>query len=385
MNYSEVEKKFVKLFNTEPLILKAPGRINLIGEHTDYNNGFVLPATINKNIYFAIQKNNNKNIQIYAVNFNESISIPIENITKNEKTWANYLLGSFNELIIEGFALQGFDCVFGGDIPIGAGLSSSAAIECGLIFGLNTLYNLNLDNLQIANLAQRAENNFVGVNCGIMDQFAITHGVENKLIKLDCKSLEATYHPYGIIDYVPVFVNSNVKHSLASSEYNIRRKECEQGVQIIQDHIPELESLRDITLNEIKQLKKYFNPKIYDRCIFVIEENMRVNQFCKVLEDNNPKKAGELIYESHIGLRDKYEVSCPELDFLVEEAMQMDFVLGSRMMGGGFGGCTLNLVKKDKKEIFIERIKKAYINKSGIAPDVYSTEITNGLEIINTK
>lgn len=383
MNYSEVKNKFIELFESKPLIIKAPGRINLIGEHTDYNNGFVLPAAINKNIYFAIQKNSINQIRIHAINLNESITIPVKDIVKNSKEWANYLLGSFIELINADFDVQGFDCVFGGDIPLGAGLSSSAAIECGLIAGLNSLYNLNIDNLQIAKLAQKAENNFVGVNCGIMDQFAIMHGEKDKVIKLDCRSLKYTSHSLNLKDYIPVLVNSNVKHSLASSEYNTRRKECEAGVQLLQSHLTGIKSLRDVSLSEIEQLETYFDPTIYKRCLFVVEENLRVNQFCDALEENNSSLIGDLIYGSHKGLQNKYEVSCKELDILVNEAMQYEYILGSRMMGGGFGGCTLNLVQRNKVEIFKEKISKIYTSKTNIKANFYTVEITNGLEIIN--
>ncbi|NOQ27398.1 MAG: galactokinase [Bacteroidales bacterium] len=383
MNSSEIKNKFIELFESEPIIVKAPGRINLIGEHTDYNDGFVLPAAINKNIYFAVQKNNLNQIRLFAENLNDSLNISIDKIEKNSKEWANYLLGSYLEIVKAGFDVQGFDCVFGGDIPLGAGLSSSAAIECGLIFGLNELYQLNISNLQIAKLAQKAENNFVGVKCGIMDQFAIVHGEESKVIRLDCRTLEYTSHSFDLKNYIPILINTNVKHSLASSEYNTRRKECEAGVEIIQKYVPNVSSLRDITLNDIEKLKKYFDPIIYKRCTFVIEENQRVNQFCEDLNKNDLLRIGELIYESHKGLRDKYEVSCKELDILVDEAMNMDCILGSRMMGGGFGGCTLNLVKRDSVDIFKENISKIYTNKTNIKPDFYTVEITKGLEIIN--
>jgi galactokinase len=383
MNSSEIKNKFIELFESKPIIVKAPGRINLIGEHTDYNDGFVLPAAINKNIYFAVQKNNLNQIRLFAKDLNDSLNISIDKIEKNSKEWANYLLGSYLEIVKAGFEVQGFDCVFGGDIPLGAGLSSSAAIECGLISGMNELCQLNISKLQIAKLAQKAENNFVGVKCGIMDQFAIVHGEESKVIRLDCRTLEYTSHSFDLKDYIPILINTNVKHSLASSEYNTRRKECEAGVEIIQKYLPNICSLRDVTLNDIEKLKKHFDPIIYKRCTFVIEENQRVNQFCKALNKNDSLRIGELIYESHKGLRDKYEVSCKELDILVDEAMNMDCILGSRMMGGGFGGCTLNLVKRDSVDVFKENISKIYTNKTNIKPDFYTVEITNGLEIIN--
>jgi len=383
MNQIEVKKKFIEFFKTKPILVKAPGRINLIGEHTDYNNGYVLPAAINKDIYLALQKNNKNLIRIFAVNLDESIEISANKIIKNNADWANYLLGSYSELIKDGNELQGFDCVFGGDLPIGAGLSSSAAIECGLIYGLNHLYDLNIDNLHIAKLAQKAENNFVGVNCGIMDQYAIMHGKKDNVIQLDCRSLNSSYSPYKLNDYSIVLVNSNVKHSLATSEYNTRRSECDTGVQILQKYLPAIKSLRDVSLDEIKKYKHYFNSTIYNRCLYIIEENERVLKFCTALEKNNDEEIGNLLYSTHLGLKNQYEVSCIEIDLLVQVANEMDYVLGSRMMGGGFGGCTLNLVQKNKVELFTQTIQEIYTSKIDIKPSFYNVEITNGIEIIN--
>ena len=382
MNQKNVKDKFIELYRSNPIIIKSPGRINLIGEHTDYNQGFVLPTTIDLNIFLAIQKNNRDRIRIYALNFNESIDIACCNVSHSETHWANYLLGSYIELVNAGFDLHGFDCVLGGNLPIGAGLSSSAAIECGLIAGLNKLFDLQLESIQIAKLAQAAENNFVGVKCGIMDQFAITHAKENTVLKLDCRSLNYTFHNFNLSNYSIVLVNSNVKHSLAQSEYNTRRQECDEGVDILKKYLPEVNSLRDISEKQLNENRQYLSPLIYKRCLYVVRENKRVDLFCEALNTSNWDRVGDLLYETHYGLKDLYEVSCAELDILINEARKINAVLGARMMGGGFGGCTINLVKTNKLESFIQQILKSYKEKTDIIADVFKVEISNGIEFL---
>lgn len=382
MDYNKIRDKFRELYKSEPIMIKAPGRINLIGEHTDYNNGFVLPAAINKNVYLAINKNNLNRIRLFAFDINESIDISTNKIKKNESAWANYLLGSYIELIKEEYVLGGFDCVFGGDLPQGAGLSSSAAIECGVISGLSIVFNQDISSILVAELAQRAEHNFVGVKCGIMDQYAVMFGEENKVVKLDCQNLTHEYMPIRLEGYSIVLVNSNVKHNLPSSEYNIRRKECESGVEILQKHFPEITSLRDANLEQLYEHRSEFEENVFDRCEYVIKENNRVIEFSETLKNNDLIKAGSLLFETHQGLKNQYEVSCSEIDLLVESAMNMDFVLGSRMMGGGFGGCTINFVKNNHIGQFEKEINEIYQKETGIAPSFYNIEITNGIELI---
>lgn len=385
MDQNYIKEKFISLYQTNPIIVKAPGRINIIGEHTDYNNGFVLPAAINRNIYLAIQKNYSDRIRIYAANLNESIDISSFEVIKQEKLWANYLLGAYQELINDGNNLTGFDCVFGGDLPIGSGLSSSAAIECGLIYGLNQIFKLELTKLQMAKLGQLAEHNFVGVKCGLMDQYAVMFGKKDQLIKLDCKTNESKYVNIDLKNYSIILVNSNVKHSLASSEYNTRRLECQKGVELLRDKYKDkdIETLRDFNLDQLQKLRNTFNTTVYNRCEYVIEENERVLDFISKIETNELLNAGKLMNKTHLGLQYKYEVSCTEIDILVKEAEKLDYVIGSRMMGGGFGGCTINFVANNKIQQFKETISKIYLQKTNITPDFYTIEITNGVEILN--
>ena len=383
MDHTFIKNMFAELFKTTPVLIKSPGRINFIGEHTDYNNGFVLPAAIDKFIYIAIQKNNQRKINIYAYNLQKYVSVDIENIEHNSQNWVNYITGPYVELLNNNCQVSGFDCVFGGEIPLGAGMSSSAAIECGLIYGLKTIFDLNINKLQVAQFAQHAEQNFAGVNCGIMDQFAITHGEKNCVVKLDCENLSYDLYDYGLVDYVPILVNSMVKHNLASSEYNIRRQECERGVEAINAQFGNISSLRDVNMKQIESMSDSLDSVVYNRCLYVVEENLRVNEFCDALLNNDATKAGLLMCDSHLGLKNKYEVSCDELDFLVGEAMNLEYVCGSRMMGGGFGGCTINLVKKGSEQKFIKAISSSYKTAFAILPEIYLVNITNGVEIIN--
>lgn len=383
MTLQLIKSTFTKLFKNEPLVVKSPGRINLIGEHTDYNDGFVLPAAINKNIYFAIQRNNLNRIRIFAADLNEEIDISSHNIERSKTAWANYLIGSYAEMINDGYSLRGFDCVFGGDLPNGAGLSSSAAIECGTIFGLSKLYDVEIPMLKIAQLGQRAEHNYAGVQCGIMDQYAVAHGKIDHVIQLDCRALTSEYSPAGFEGYTLLLVNSNVKHSLASSEYNTRRIECKTGVEVLKKHYPEIKNLRDVCLEQINEHKNELDATVLKRCQYVMEENNRVLQFCEALENKNYRLIGDLLRESHLGLKEKYQVSCSELDLLFDIAEDLDCVLGARMMGGGFGGCTINIVENDQVKEVKQKFHDIYTSKTGINPDFYEVEITNGLEIID--
>lgn len=368
---------FRERFNREPRLYFSPGRINLIGEHIDYNDGFVLPAAIDKGIYFALAPNGSDLVNFYSIDFEEGFSTPLKGIGKNSG-WRNYLLGVLNEFLLLGKPVGGFDCVFAGDIPIGSGMSSSAAAEGGLAFAINDLYHFGLNRVELALLCQRAEHNFPGVQCGIMDQFANMMGKAGQVILLDCRDLQHRYFPLPADEYGIMLVNSMVKHSLASGEYNVRRQQCEEGLAVLRSEAG-IHSFRDIEdLQILESCRKKMTEVTYRRCRYVIEEIARTKKAAVLLQQNNLPGFGELMFASHAGLRDGYEVSCPELDFLVETARNLPFVIGSRMMGGGFGGCTINLVRKSNEEIFANAIQSGYSVAFDIEAEVYAVEVGGG-------
>lgn len=379
----KVEAKFRELFNESPLLIRSPGRVNLIGEHTDYNMGFVLPAAIDKAIYFAITPRSDDICNLHSIDFNDIIQYPVSSIKHQDKHWANYLLGIVDQIQKLGHKIKGFNCVFGGDIPIGAGLSSSAAIEAGLAFAINKIFNLGIEKIELVKLAQRAENEFVGVKCGIMDQYINIFGAAHKVLRIDCRSLEYKYHPFTRDDLRIVLCNTMVSHSLASSEYNKRRAECEEGVKILKQYNPNISSLRDANVDEIEKYKGELPAFVYSRCKYVVEENERLLNACKDLDRNDFISFGKRMYGSHEGLRDLYEVSCKELDFLVDVAAKQPGVFGSRMMGGGFGGCTINIIEHDKVNQFISEVSGSYQKKFGKTPDTNICTIENGTGLIN--
>ena len=374
----QILRKFKDLYQQEPVLVRSPGRVNLIGEHTDYNLGFVLPAAIDKEILFALAPNGSDTCRFYAADLHDQLEVQLNQIQPSGKQWANYLLGVINQLQQRGYTIGGFDCVFGGNIPIGAGLSSSAAVECGLAFGLNHLFKLGIDPFELAQIGQKAEHTYAGVMCGIMDQFANMFGRKAHVVKLDCRSLDYAYYPFQMADYRIVLCDTQVKHSLASSEYNARRQECEAGVALLQKHYPQVQSLRDVTLEMLEKHEAEFEPVVLRRCRYVVEENGRVEEACRNLEKGDLQQFGQQMYGSHAGLQHQYEVSCPELDFLVEQAKKEQSVLGARMMGGGFGGCTINLVALDGVEPFIEKMTQAYRERFQIDMKAYVTEIMDG-------
>jgi galactokinase len=378
MDFNIIKNKFFELFNTRPLLVRSPGRINLIGEHTDYNNGFVLPAAINKEIILALATNNTNKCRLYSFDYNEFAEFDLSSFKPSKTGWANYIMGVVDQLQKAGHEIKGFDCVFGGDIPIGAGLSSSAALECGAAFALSKLFKLEISRENIIHYAQKAEHEFAGVQCGIMDQFASTMGKERHAIRLDCRSLEHSYFPLNFQDYQVLLFDTQVKHSLASSEYNTRRQECEAGVAAVQEKYPQVKSLRDVNLKMLQEVKDNLDPVVYKRCLYIIEENERLLSGCSLLEKGDIAGFGAKMYGSHEGLSMQYEVSCPELDFLVDFTKDKEYVIGSRMMGGGFGGCTINLVAADKKEELIENISSAYKSKFGRELQPYEVLITDG-------
>mgnify|MGYP000359384784 CR=1 FL=1 len=393
-----IRTQFSNHFNyNAALVVKSPGRINLIGEHIDYNHGFVLPAAIDKFIELAIGKRTDGAIHMVAVDLGETIILPIHNLAPHATVWVNYIIGVvdqvFNNLatnennfakIKEDFN-GGFSICIQGNIPLGAGLSSSAAVECAVLFALNQLYHLSLTKMQMALMAQSAEHKFAGVNCGIMDMFASLHGEKNKAILLDCYSLAFTYYPLALNDYSIVLFDTQIKHALASSEYNTRRLECEQGLKIIQEKYPTVKTFRDISLEQVEAClasNDVNRSKVYQRCKYVVEEIQRVQLAVQDLGKGDMQAFGKKMFETHTGLSSLYEVSCPELDFLVEAVSNNENVLGARMMGGGFGGCTINIIKKSAVEEITKALTANYAKKMHKELAVYITSIEDGTHIV---
>ena len=381
-----IKSLFKKRFNKNPLVVASPGRINLIGEHTDYNDGYVFPAAIDKYIIGAISKSDDEFSHIYAMDMNEETILDLNNIKKQDPgSWENYVFGVIDELHKIGLKPGNINLVFGGDIPLGAGLSSSAALENCVVFGLNELFKLGLTKDEMIQISMQAEHNFAKVQCGIMDQFASMHGLSGHAMFLDCRDLSYSQIPIQTEDYQLILINTNVKHQLADSAYNKRKEECNEGLSIIQSEFPEVNSLRDVSLEQLdlvfpKPLR--FNETLYKRCLYVIEENVRVIASKSAIEKKDWQKFGELLFASHDGLQNLYEVSCQELDFLVEKAKEHPAVIGSRMMGGGFGGCTINLIYNRDTELFISNLKKNYFDQFGLELDVYPVGISEGVKVI---
>ena len=381
-NISNLKEKFKSIFNTEPVLVRSPGRVNIIGEHTDYNEGFVLPAAIDKAIYIAIGKRTDDAIHLYAQDYQQSHKVALSNVEPSDKHWPNYILGVVDQFQKSGYKIGGFNLVIDGDVPLGAGLSSSAAVECATAFALNELFQLEVGKLQMVKAAQLAEHNFAKVMVGIMDQFASMFGKKDHAIKLDCRSLEFEYVPLVLKGVKILLLNTNVKHSLASSEYNTRRKECEQGVAWIKEHHPEVNSLRDVTMEMLQQHVAPKDKVIFKRCKYVVEENLRLLEGCEDLKKGNLEALGKKMFRTHQGLSKEYEVSCKELDFLVEYVKDNPAVMGSRMMGGGFGGCTINLVKEEAIDELVQQISKDYKAKMNLELSAYIAGIENGSSIV---
>ncbi|NBB18863.1 galactokinase [Runella sp. CRIBMP] len=382
----KIADAFVHVFGKKPsFIVRAPGRINLIGEHTDYNNGFVLPAAIDKAIYFAIAPRTDRLCKLYAADLDDAYEFAVDKPLKSSKSWANYLIGMVSELGANGHVIdKGFEVAFGGDVPNGAGLSSSAAVESGMGFALSKMFALNVPSLELALTAQRAEHNFAGLQCGIMDMFASIHGQENAVIRLDCRDLSFEYFPFDLSHYKIVLCNSGVKHTLAESAYNTRRLECEEGVAILKEFYPTIESLRDVTLAQVENHRAVMPDNVYRRCRYVTAEIERVVAACEDLQKGDLAAFGQKMYATHEGLSKDYEVSCDELDFLVQQAHQLpvEDVLGSRLMGGGFGGCTISIVKTEAVDRFIESMSLAYANQYQRSLGTYVVTITDGVGVV---
>ncbi len=382
MNIDQIQSKFTTLFGVTPSIYRSPGRINIIGEHTDYNEGFVLPAAIDKAVIVMVSKRDDNTISLYSEKYDERFEINVNEVQPSPLQWANYILGVVSEIQKRDHVVGGFNLLLDGDIPGGAGLSSSAAIECAVAFALNDMYELHIDKMDMVKIAQKAEHNYAGVMCGIMDQFASMFGKENHAIRLDCKTLEYKYVPINLPGYTIILLNTNVKHNLASSAYNERRASCFQGVAWVKEHHPEVNSLRDVSLAMLDSFVKEKDEDVYTKCKFIVEEIQRLQSACEDLEANDIVSLGKKMFQTHDGLSKSYEVSCDELDYLVDQVRDNQSVIGSRMMGGGFGGCTINIVKEDDVDELINGLTSGYEAKFGLKLDAYKVKIESGSGIV---
>lgn len=375
----KISKKFQELFNTTGSFYTSPGRINLIGEHTDYNGGFVFPGAIDKGMLAEIKPNGTGKIRAFSIDLDDYAEFGLTEEDAPKASWARYIFGVCREIIKRGGEIQGFDTTFAGDVPLGAGMSSSAALESTYAFALNELFDLNIDKFELAKIGQSTEHNYCGVNCGIMDQFASVFGQKGHLIRLDCRSLEYKYFPFDpeSAGYKLVLLDSVVKHELASSAYNKRRQSCERVVVAIKRNHPEVDFLRDATMEMLNEVKADVTAEDYMRAEYVIEEIQRVLDVCDALDKGDYETVGEKMYGTHYGMSKLYEVSCEELDFLNDIAKECG-VTGSRVMGGGFGGCTINLVKADKYDAFVKKAFAEYAKKFGHEPKLYNVVISDG-------
>lgn len=373
----QISIKFKELFQTEGGFFASPGRINLIGEHTDYNGGFVFPGAVDKGMIAEIKPNGTGTVRAYALDLSDYAEFGLTEEAAPKASWARYIFGVCREIIKRGGNIQGFDTVFAGDVPLGAGMSSSAALESTFAFALNELFALGIDKFELAKIGQSTEHNYCGVKCGIMDQFASVFGKAGSLIRLDCRSLEYKYYPFNPVGYKLVLVDSVVKHELASSAYNKRRQSCENVVAAIRRNHPQVEFLRDASMEMLNEVKADISAEDYMRAEYVIEEIQRVLDVCDALERDDYETVGTKMYATHHGMSKLYEVSCEELDFLNDIAKECG-VTGSRVMGGGFGGCTINLVKEELYDHFIQTAISAYKEKYGREPKIYDVVISDG-------
>ncbi len=369
----QIVKAFDQHFGGQGTLFVAPGRFNLIGEHTDYNGGFVFPGAIDKFIMADIRPNGTNRVRLYSADLNESAEFGLREEDAPEQAWARYVFGVCREVIKRGGKVEGFDAVFGGNVPLGAGLSSSAALESCFANAINDLFNGNtIDKFELAKIGQSTEHNYCGVNCGIMDQFASVFGKKDHLMRLDCRSMEYEYFPFNIEGYKLVLLDSKVKHALVDSPYNKRRQSCERVAEKLG-----VETLRDATMEMLNAIKSDISAEDYFRAKYVIEEKQRVLDVCEALQAGDLETVGQKMYETHDGLSKDYEVSCEELDYLNEIAHECG-VSGSRIMGGGFGGCTVNLVKNDLYDNFIKTAIEKFNARYGHEPKVYPVIVSDG-------
>jgi galactokinase len=377
-----LNQAFHSHFSSTPIIAFAPGRINLIGEHTDYQEGFVFPAAVEKGIWVAIQKNNLAFCQLYSLDFNQEFKFELDAFSPKMGHWATYVMGMVALLKQAGYSISNFDMVIGGDIPVGSGLSSSAALSVAIGTALSSLFDFQIPKKSIALYAQKSEHLFAGVNCGIMDPYASAFGVKDKALLLDCRT--NTHEEVSVIldEYSLILANSKVKHSLADSAYNQRRESCEESVRILKSSFPEIITLRDLASTDLEKVERILPAALFPKAKHVITECHRVHEAAKALKSGDLKGFGTLLKASHQSLSQDFEVSCPELDFLAETSWEIDGVLGSRMMGGGFGGCTINLVKNSALDSFRSQISDSYLAKFGINTEFIPVMISDGAKLV---
>ncbi len=373
----KIQEKFKTLFGKEGTLYMSSGRINLIGEHTDYNGGYVFPGAINFGIMAAIEPNGTDKVKVFSLNFDEYVEFGLQEEDKPEQQWARYIFGVCRETIKRGGKVKGFDAVFAGDVPLGAGLSSSAALESVFAFAINEINGNGIEKFELAKIGQSTEHNYCGVKCGIMDQFASIFGKEGSLMRLNCKTGEYKYFPFHPKGYKLVLLDTCVKHELASSAYNKRRESCENAAAAIRKNHPEVEFLSDAKRLWLDEVRDQIPQEDFLRAEYVIGEVQRVLDVCDALERDDYETVGEMMYQTHFGLSRLYEVSCEELDFLNKLARKCD-VTGSRVMGGGFGGCTINLVKEELYDAFIKTATEKFTEKFGHAPKIYNVVISDG-------
>jgi len=374
---------FRQHFGEPEIVVRSPGRINLIGEHTDYNDGFVMPAAIDLSVYLAVTKRSDNELHWIAADLNQSYTGHIDSYTSDKRGWPNYWLGAIQQLKKIGQPIGGFNAVISADLPVGAGLSSSAALTCGILFALNQIFDCQLTQLQIIQMAQATEHEFIGLQCGIMDQFACMMGKENQVLLLDCQSLEFSYAPFQFPGLELVLLDTGVKHSLADSAYNLRRQACREGVELIRKNYPDVNSLRDVTEEMILHMIP-MNHEARQRCLYVVQENERVLRSANQLQEGDWRGFGKNMFATHAGLRDLYEVSCDEADFLVKLAWDSEEIPGARIMGGGFGGCILMMLPMTKGLQWIQFAEQEYFKKFSIQLKYYQVRITSGTSRVNT-
>lgn len=370
---NKIHEQFKNNFGGDGIFYVAPGRFNLIGEHTDYNGGFVFPGAIDKVIMAEIRPNGTDKVRLFSLDLNEYAEFGLKEEDAPEQQWARYIFGVCREIIKRGGKVEGFDAAFAGNVPLGAGLSSSAALESCFANALNDMFNDNkFPKMELAKIGQSTEHNYCGVNCGIMDQFASVHGKKDHLMRLDCRSGEFEYFPFKLDGYKLVLVDSRVKHELVDSPYNKRRESCECVAKTLG-----VETLRDADMDMLNAIKDKISHEDYMRAEYVIGEKQRVLDVCDALLKGDYETVGDRMYKTHEGMSKLYEVSCEELDYLNDVAKECG-VTGSRIMGGGFGGCTINLVKDDLYEPFIETVTEKFLSKYGHKPQIYPVIVSDG-------